>query len=81
MASVFTASDACTAPPALDELPVINITKQHVSYEEIDECDHFVPKNIWAKRYNMKLHPYHEKVAYMQAYDTISLERQVQLFI
>lgn len=35
----------------------------------------FVPKSIWAKRHNMKLHPYHQDVPYMQAYDPILLDR------
>lgn len=37
----------------------------------------FLPKHIWAKRHNMKLHPYHEEIPYMQAYDPILLERCV----
>lgn len=37
----------------------------------------FVPKNIWSKRHNMKLHPYQKDVPYMQAYDPILLERCV----
>jgi hypothetical protein len=86
MASIFSAPDVFTAPPSpspecSDELPVIDISKKYVSYEDLDVCDNFVPKNIWAKRCNMKLHPYHEQVAYMQAYDPISLERQVRLFV
>jgi hypothetical protein len=35
----------------------------------------FIPKSIWAKRHNMKLHPYHQDVPYMQAYDPILLDR------
>jgi hypothetical protein len=35
----------------------------------------FIPKSIWSKRHNMKLHPYHQDVPYMQAYDPILLDR------
>ncbi|KJA28486.1 hypothetical protein HYPSUDRAFT_51277 [Hypholoma sublateritium FD-334 SS-4] len=34
----------------------------------------FLPKHIWSKRHNMTLHPYHEHVPYMQAYDPILLD-------
>ncbi|KAF9486494.1 hypothetical protein BDN70DRAFT_16626 [Pholiota conissans] len=34
----------------------------------------FLPKDIWAKRRNMKLHPYHTEIPYMQAYDPMLLE-------
>ena len=42
-----------------------------------DSSHKFVPKSIWAKRHNMKLHPYHQDVPYMQAYDPILLERYI----
>lgn len=35
----------------------------------------FIPKSVWAKRHNMKLHPYHHEVPYMQAYNPILLDR------
>lgn len=35
----------------------------------------FIPKSTWTKRHNMKLHPYHQDVPYMQAYDPILLDR------
>lgn len=37
----------------------------------------FLPKDIWSKRHNMTLHPYHEHVPYMQAYDPILLDKCV----
>jgi hypothetical protein len=37
----------------------------------------FLSKHVWAKRHNMKLHPYHEEIPYMHAYDPILLERCV----
>lgn len=40
-----------------------------------DPSERFVPKSIWAKRHNTKLHPYHQEVPYMQAYDPILLDR------
>jgi hypothetical protein len=86
MTSIFVTSDAYTAPSSpfsksSDELPIIDISRKHVSYEELDVCDNFVPKNTWTKRCKMTLHPYQKQVAYMQAYDSISLERQVQVII
>lgn len=86
LTSIFVASDALTSPPSpssecSDELPVIDISKKHVSYDDLDLSCNFVEKNVWAKQCNMKLHPYHKQVAYMQAYDPISLERQVHVFI
>ncbi|CAA7268092.1 unnamed protein product [Cyclocybe aegerita] len=41
---------------------------------DVDPTQHFVPKSIWAKRHNMKLHPYQGDAPYMQAYDPILLE-------
>jgi hypothetical protein len=40
-----------------------------------DPSERFVPKSIWAKRHNTKLHPYHQEVPYMQAYDPVLLDR------
>src|ERR1700691_3672264 len=73
MPLIFAAPEVSPSP-CPDELPVIDISKNHVSYEDLDVCNNFVAKNIWAKRCNMKLHPFHEQVVYMQAYDPISLE-------
>ncbi|KAF8167414.1 hypothetical protein B0H34DRAFT_15995 [Crassisporium funariophilum] len=39
-----------------------------------DSSPRFVPKNIWAKRHNMKMHPHQNDAPYMQAYDPILLE-------
>ena len=44
-------------------------------YDHDDSRKRFIPKSIWAKRHNMKLHPYHQDVPYMQAYDPILLDR------
>lgn len=37
----------------------------------------FLPKDIWSKRNNMSLHPYHDRVPYMQAYNPILLDKCV----
>jgi hypothetical protein len=43
--------------------------------QDHEPSEYFIPKSIWAKRHNMKLHPYHQDVPYMQAYDPILLDR------
>lgn len=43
--------------------------------DDYNSSEKFVPKNVWAKRHNMKIHPYHQDVPYMQAYDPILLDR------
>ncbi|KAF9531876.1 hypothetical protein CPB83DRAFT_891220 [Crepidotus variabilis] len=45
-----------------------------ISFGPASAIERFVPKNVWAKRHNMKLHPYQKDVPYMQAYDPVLLE-------
>jgi len=61
---------------SLSDLPIIHISKDGLPYEPPS----FVPSDLWLRRSNMKLHPYHDQVPYMQAFDPISLERRVSSF-
>ncbi|KDR85662.1 hypothetical protein GALMADRAFT_205035 [Galerina marginata CBS 339.88] len=70
------ASGSVSAHPSTPEDP-----HKSVKFKETEpRPDHgpppqtFVPMNIWAKRHNMKLHPYGSEAVYMQAYDPILLE-------
>ena len=56
--------------------PSVSTTKRTRFLDQDQESStKFIPKSIWAKRHNMKLHPYHKDVPYMQAYDPILLDR------
>ena len=54
-----------------------SISKKRTRFldQDHESSKKFIPKSIWAKRHNMKLHPYHQDVPYMQAYDPILLDR------
>lgn len=64
------------SPP---QTPITSVptTKKRTRFldQEQELSKKFIPKSIWAKRHNMKLHPYHQDVPYMQAYDPILLDR------
>lgn len=88
MSSFFTAIDPSTSsavlPPSnyrlLSPPQTPNISPSTSKRTRFLDQDHesskkFIPKSIWAKRHNMKLHPYHQDVPYMQAYDPILLDR------
>ena len=63
------------SPP---ETPITSVpTSKRTRFLDQDQelSKKFIPKSIWAKRHNMKLHPYHQDVPYMQAYDPILLDR------
>lgn len=53
--------------------------KALLSTSDPDILSIFLPKDIWSRRHNMTLHPYHERVPYMQAYDPILLDKCVYL--
>ena len=53
-----------------------NLSPVHLQVDQDQESSKkFIPKSIWAKRHNMKLHPYPQDGPYMQAYDPILLDR------
>lgn len=92
MLSSFTASDdsdatTTSSPTAqvhmqnVGEKPADNIFRAHVSFGDPELTGQFEPKDIWTTRNNMKLHPYHKHVPYMQAYDPILLERRVHISV
>jgi len=72
------------SPPQSEDLSITNSISASFSKrtrfldqhsDDHDSSEKFVPMSIWAKRHNMKLHPYHHEVPYMQAYDPILLEK------
>ena len=76
--SVFTSHNATpsskrTQPQPRDPDDEVHLPPKGAEIEE------FLPKNIWARQHNMKLHPYQKRVPYMQAYDPISLQRYVHM--
>lgn len=91
MTSPFTAADPSTPSPVsplsghhlLSPAQSIDTSKIRASIskrtrfldQDHESSEKFIPKSIWAKRHNMKLHPYHQDVPYMQAYDPILLDR------
>ncbi|KAF8807933.1 hypothetical protein BYT27DRAFT_7256473 [Phlegmacium glaucopus] len=67
------------SPPQSEGLSITKSISKRTRFLDQNSADHdsperFVPKSIWSKRHNMKLHPYHHDVPYMQAYDPILLE-------
>lgn len=45
--------------------------------DDYEETDKYIRKNVWLKRHNMQLHPYPLDAPYMQAYDSILLDKSV----
>ena len=91
MSSPFAAADPSTSsavsplsrhhllsPPQSADMPNISASiskRTRFLDQDHESSEKFIPKSIWAKRHNMKLHPYHQDVPYMQAYDPILLDR------
>lgn len=65
------------SPPSTDITITSSSTKKRTRFlaQDHESSEKFIPKSIWAKRHNMKLHPYHQDVPYMQAYDPVLLDR------
>ncbi|KAJ3485484.1 hypothetical protein NLJ89_g11897 [Agrocybe chaxingu] len=66
-----------SSPQKTEDTPKLSSRKRmlkNTKQGDIDPAHHFVPKSVWAKRHNMKLHPYQGDAPYMQAYDPILLE-------
>ena len=63
------------SPPQTPNISAFTSKRTRFLEQDHESSKKFVPKSIWAKRHNMKLHPYHQDVPYMQAYDPILLDR------
>jgi hypothetical protein len=63
------------SPPQTPKTSVSTRKRIRFLDQDQESSKKFIPKSIWAKRHNMKLHPYHQDVPYMQAYDPILLDR------
>lgn len=63
------------SPPQTPKTSVPTSKRIRFLDQDQESSKKFIPKSIWAKRHNMKLHPYHHDVPYMQAYDPILLDR------
>jgi hypothetical protein len=63
------------SPPQTPNTSVSTTKRTRFLEQDQESSKKFIPKNKWSKRHNMKLHPYHHDVPYMQAYDPILLDR------
>lgn len=73
--SMTPATDPSPPLPTTSNITMSTKKRTRVWSQEHESPERFIPKSIWAKRHNMKLHPYHQDVPYMQAYDPIILDR------